>query len=216
MLMAPLLLIVISLTVYPNLIESMKQSVALSLLVPKMLDIYGFNSTLFLVLMVQSTMAADIFVAEKTRKSIEVTLTAPVSPGDVLMGKVAAIFAVGYPVSVASFLLIAATLWAEYGFYLPSIYTLLYVAILLPALSILLLISLGMLQLSTRHYAVATAALVLVMWLTIFVPSFFMEQMPGAQNMFLLYGLTTAILAAIIGLYGKKLLSKEKIVTTAS
>ena len=215
MLLAPVLLIVISLTVYPNLIDSMAPLIAPSILVPKMLDIYGFNFTLFLVLMVQTTIAADLFVAEKTRKSIELTLTTPVNAKDVLFGKVLTIFAVGYPLSLVSFFAVAFSLWAKYGFYLPSIYTLLYLALILPAISILLLAVLGAIQLGTRAYAIGTMVLVAVMWVTVFVPSFFMSDMPNAQTMFLIYTAVLAILGLAVYRINRMLLSKERIVTSA-
>jgi hypothetical protein len=67
-----LFLLLFLLTVYPNQIDSM-----LHLLrprsVPKVSTFIGLIFTLFLVLMVQTTIAADLFVLKKTRKSLGVT-----------------------------------------------------------------------------------------------------------------------------------------------
>jgi ABC-type Na+ efflux pump permease subunit len=216
MFLAPALLIAVSLSIYPNLIESLSQAVPVSVSVPRVLDIYGFNFTLFLVLIVQATAAADIFVSEKTRKSLEATLTAPVSPSDVLFGKVAAIFSIGFSTAIASFLVVAVSLWAKYGVYLPSPYTLLHVLLVLPVISVLLLSVLGIIQLSTRYYAAATGLLTLIMWITVFIPSFFMTQMPNALSMFLMYASATAGLGLVLSKFWKVMLSKERIVISAN
>jgi len=120
MLFAPLLMIFIFLFVFPSLIDSLSKTVPASVLIPKVLDMYGFNYTLFLILMMQTALASDMFIAEKMRKSIEVTLTSPVSVNDILIGKVVATFAMAYPISVGSFFVVAVFFWSSYGLYLPK------------------------------------------------------------------------------------------------
>ncbi len=207
-------MIFIFLFVFPSLVDSLSKTVPTSVLIPKVLDMYGFNYTLFLILMMQTTLASDMFIAEKMRKSIEVTLTSPVSVNDILVGKVVATFAMAYPISVGSFFVVAAFFWSSYGLYLPSLPTLVYAVSVLPMLAILLFALLGLLQLSTRYYKAANAIFSLVMVLTIAIPSFFIKEMPTAQDLLLFYAVACAILGTVMSWLGQTLLDRERVVTT--
>lgn len=214
MLFAPLLMIFIFLFVFPSLIDSLSKTVPASVLIPKVLDMYGFNYTLFLILMMQTALATDMFIAEKMRKSIEVTLTSPVSVNDILIGKVVATFAMAYPISVGSFFVVAVFFWSSYGLYLPSLPTLVYAVSVLPMLAILLFALLGLLQLSTRYYKAANAIFSFVIVLAIAIPSFFIKEMPTAQDLLLFYAVACAILGMVMSRLGQTLLDRERVVTT--
>jgi ABC-type transport system involved in multi-copper enzyme maturation permease subunit len=215
MLFTPLLVIGLEMFVYIGLIDTLRQVAALplSMLIPGLLDLYGFDYSLSLIVMMCSIMAADMFITEKTRKSIEVTLTTPMKPSDILIGKTVAAFAISYPISVGSFLVVVAFVWVRYGPYLPNTYTLLYMVTLLPAIAILILALTGAMQLGTRYYKAAGGILTLVMMLTILVPTFFAPEMPGPGDMYMLYGLICVLLGAMMRL-SQRLFDKEKVVTT--
>ncbi len=153
-----------------------------------------------------------MFIGEKMRKSIEVTLTTPIKVNDILAGKVLTTFMISYPVTIITFFGVAASIWAKYGLYLPSAPTFLYIFIILPIITLLLFALLGILQLSTRYYKVANAFFSLAMFLTIILPSMFIKEMPEAQDLLLIYVIICSSLGVLTGRLSQTLLDKEKVI----
>ncbi len=210
--LAPIVLPFIFVAVYPSLIDELSKSVPLSIVIPKILDIFAFNYALFLILKIELSLATDMFIGEKMRKSIEVTLTTPIKVNDILAGKVLTTFIISYPVTIITFFGVAASIWAKYGLYLPSAPTFLYIFIILPIITLLLFALLGILQLSTRYYKVANAFFSLAMFLTIILPSMFIKEMPEAQDLLLIYVIICSSLGVLTGRLSQTLLDKEKVI----